>query len=270
MKTKTNNYEIYNGDCLEVMKDIPDKSVDMILCDLPYNLVASKWDILIPFDKLWECYKRIIKDDGAIVLFGTQPFTTDLINSNRKWFKHINYWNKENCGNFAIAKYRPLAVVEEIVVFSNGKLTYNPQMIQAEEKNKRPRKNDYKVKEDSTQAISSGYSRVSKTHNENLRFPKNLLTYNNRKGELNSTKRLHPTQKPVELLEWLIKTYSNKNELILDNCMGSGSTGIACINTNRKFIGVELDDKYFEIAENRLKEATEKKEELLKVFDKSN
>ena len=244
--------KLYQGDCLEVMKDIPDRSVDMILCDLPYNLVASKWDILIPFDKLWECYKRIIKDDGAIVLFGTQPFTTDLINSNRKWFRHINYWNKENCGNFAIAKYRPLAVIEEIIVFSNGKLTYNPQMVQAEDKNKRPRKNGSKTKEDSTQSISSGYNRVSKTHNENLRFPKNLLTYNNRKGELNSTKRLHPTQKPVDLLEWLIKTYTNECETVLDNCMGSGSTGVACANTNRKFIGIELEENYFNIAKERI------------------
>ena len=248
------NIKLYHGDCLEVMKDIPDKSVDMILCDLPYNLIASKWDVSIPFDKLWECYKRIIKDDGAIVLFGTQPFTTDLINSNRKWFKHINYWNKENCGNFTIAKYRPLAVVEEIVVFSNGKLTYNPQMVQAEDKNKRPRKNGSKTKEDSTQSMASGYNYCTQTHNESLRFPKNLLTYNNRKGELNSSKRLHPTQKPVELLEWLIKTYSNENELILDNCMGSGSTGVACINTNRKFIGIELDDKYFEVAKKRIEE----------------
>ena len=243
---------LYHGDCLEVMKDIPDKSVDMILCDLPYGTTACKWDSVIPFELLWECYKRIIKDDGAIVLFGTQPFTTDLINSNRKWFRHINYWNKENCGNFAIAKYRPLAVVEEIVVFSNGKLTYNPQMVQAEDKNKRPRKNGSKTKEDSTQSISSGYNRVSKTHNENLRFPKNLLTYNNRKGELNSTKRLHPTQKPVDLLEWLIKTYTNECETVLDNCMGSGSTGVACANTNRKFIGIELEENYFNIAKERI------------------
>ena len=243
---------LYQGDCLEVMKEIPDKSVDMILCDLPYGTIACKWDSVIPFELLWEQYGRIIKDNGAIVLFGTQPFTTDLINSNREWFKHINYWNKENCGNFAIAKYRPLAVIEEIVVFSNGKLTYNPQMVKAEDKNKRPRKSGSKVKEDSTQSISSGYNCVSKTHNENLRFPKNLLTYNNRKGELNSTKRLHPTQKPVELLEWLIKTYSNKNELILDNCMGSGSTGVACANTNRKFIGIELEENYFNIAKERI------------------
>ena len=118
-------YEIYNGDCLEVMENIPDKSVDMILCDLPYGTTACKWDTVIPFESLWEQYRRIIKDNGAIILFGTQPFTTDLINSNRKWFKHINYWNKENCGNFAIAKYRPLAVIEEIIVFGNGKLTYS-------------------------------------------------------------------------------------------------------------------------------------------------
>lgn len=125
-------------------------------------------------------------------------------------------------------------------------------MVQAEDKNKRPRKNGSKTKEDSTQSIASGYNYCTQTHNENLRFPKNLLTYNNRKGELNSTKRLHPTQKPVELLEWLVKTYSNENEIVLDFTMGSGSTGVACVNTNRKFIGIELDDKYFEIAKKRI------------------
>ena len=263
-------YKIYNGDCLEVMEDIPDKSVDMILCDLPYGTTACKWDNIIPLDEMWERLNKLVKDNGAIILFGTQPFTTDLINSNRKWLKHINYWNKENCGNFAIAKYRPLAVIEEIIVFSNGKLTYNPQMVQAEDKNKRPRKNGSKTKEDSTQSIASGYNYCTQTHNENLRFPKNLLTYNNRKGELNSTKRLHPTQKPVELLEWLIKTYSNENETVLDFTMGSGSTGVACVNTNRKFIGIELDENYFNIAKERIEEAVKKKEELLKVFDKSN
>ena len=141
-------------------------------------------------------------------------------------------------------------------------------MVQAEDKNKRPRKNGSKTKEDSTQSIASGYNYCTQTHNENLRFPKNLLTYNNRKGELNSTKRLHPTQKPVELLEWLIKTYSNEGEVVLDNCMGSGSTGVACVNTNRKFIGVELDENYFNITKERIEEVVKKKEELLTTFDK--
>lgn len=272
MKIKTDNYEIYKGDCLEVMDKLIEQGVkvDCVICDPPYGTVACQWDSVIPFDEMWKRLNKLIKDNGAIILFGTQPFTTDLINSNRKWFKHINYWNKENCGNFAIAKYRPLAVIEEIIVFCNGKLMYNPQMVLADDKNKRPRKNGAKVKEDSTQGIASGIYIVSQNHNENLRYPKNLLTYNNRKKELNSTKRLHPTQKPVSLLMYLVRTYTNENEVILDFTMGSGSTGVACMLTDRKFIGVELDDKYFEISKSRLNEAVEKKEELLKVFDKSN
>lgn len=252
---KTDRYELYNGDCLEVMKSIPDKSVDMILCDLPYNITSCDWDNLIPFKELWEHYERIITDNGAIVLFASQPFTTDLINSNRKLFKHINYWNKENCGCFATSKYRPMPVVEDIVVFSKGTVIYNPQMIRADKKNMRPRKKSNKVKHNTPQPVASGEYKVSNSHNEKLRYPKNLLTYNSRSGELNSRKRVHPTQKPLLLCEWLIMSYSNENNIILDNCMGSGSTGVACMNTNRRFIGIELDENYFNIAEQRIEES---------------
>lgn len=251
-------YKLYNGDCLEVMKNIPDNSIDMILCDLPYNITLCEWDKLIPFKELWQQYERIITDKGAIVLFATQPFTTDLINSNRKIFKHINYWNKENSGSFAVSKFKPMPVIEDIVVFSKGIVVYNPQMVNADEKNMRPRKSSNKAKQDAPIPVASGEYKISKNHNEKLRYPKNLLTYNSRSGELNSRKRVHPTQKPVKLCEWLIKSYSNENEVVLDNCMGSGTTGVACMNTSRKFIGIELDKDYFEIAKSRIEEGLNK------------
>lgn len=245
--------EIYNINCIEGMKSVDDKSIDLICTDLPYGTSACAWDSIIPFDELWEQYNRIIKDDGVIVLFGTQPFTTDLINSNREMYKHINYWNKENAGSFTVAKYRPMPVIEEIVVFSKDKVKYNPQMVLAEEKNKRPRGKSNKTKEGTFAPQGSGEYKVSETHNENLRYPKNLLTYNSRKGELNSTKRLHATQKPLEMIEWLIKSYSNEGDLVLDSCVGSGTTAIACMNTNRNYIGFELDGKYFDLANERIK-----------------
>lgn len=245
--------EIYNMECIEGMKIIDDCSVNLICTDLPYGTTNCSWDTVIPFDKLWEQYNRIIKDDGVIILFGTQPFTTDLINSNREMYKHINYWNKENAGSFTVAKYRPMPVIEEIVVFAKNKVKYNPQMILAEDKNKRPRGKSNKALIDSSQGIASGEYKVSNTHNENLRYPKNLLTYNSRKGELNSTKRLHATQKPVEMIEWLIKSYSSEGDLVLDSCIGSGTTVIACLNAKRNYIGFELDEYYYNLANNRIK-----------------
>ena len=246
---------IYNEDCLQGMKKINDKSIDMILCDLPYGTTVCKWDSIIPFDKLWEQYERIIKDNGCIALFGSEPFSTHLRMSNINNYKYDWYWDKVNSGGFATAKYKPLSVVEQVLIFGKGKINYYPIMEEAEEKNKRPRDKGYKRKDDNSQGMASGEFKVSKNHNENLRYPKNLFTYNNRTGELNSLNRLHPTQKPVELLEYLIKTYTNENEIVLDNCIGSGSTAVACINTNRKYIGFELDTNYYEIAQNRIAEA---------------
>lgn len=251
--------KIIHGDCLEELKNIEDKSIDMILCDLPYGTMSCSWDNVIPFDMLWFQYDRIIKDDGVIVLFGTQPFTTDLINSNRKMYKHINYWNKENAGSFAVSKYRPMPVVEEIVVFAKGTVKYNPQMILAEEKNKRPRGSSNPVKTNTAAPQGSGKYIVSKKHNENLRYPKNLLTYNSRKGELNARKRLHPTQKPLELIEWLIKTYTNEGDVVLDNCAGSGTTGVAAVNTGRNFILMEKEWEFCEVANQRIEEVKTKK-----------
>ena len=189
-------------------------------------------------------------------MFGSQPFTTILINSNIKSFKFCWYWDKINSGNFATAKYKPLSVFEDICVFSkNGnKINYYPIMELAKDKNKRPRNKTYKRKNDNSQGMASGDFKNSKSHNEDLRYPKNRLVYNNRVGELNALNRLHPTQKPVELLEYLVKTYTNENDTILDNTMGSGTTGIACQNLNRNFIGIEMDENYFNIAEKRIKE----------------
>jgi site-specific DNA-methyltransferase (adenine-specific) len=243
--------KIYNMDCLEGMKLIDDKNIDMILCDLPYGTTACKWDTIINFTKLWNEYKRIIKVNGAIVLNSIQPFTTKLINSNLNNFKHCWYWNKCNSGSFAVAKYRPLSIIEEICVFSYGKVNYFPVMEQAKEENKRPRNKSYKRKDDNSQGMASGEFKSSKNHDENLRYPKNLLIYDNRKGELNALNRLHPTQKPVEMYEYLIRTYSKENDLILDNCIGSGTTAVACINTNRNYIGFELDTTYCGLANIR-------------------
>lgn len=237
--------ELYCGDCLEIMKNISDKSVDMILCDLPYNITSMSWDCLIPFDKLWAEYNRIIKPDGNIVLFSSSLFTIDLINSNRKNFKYRLMWKKNVPTGMSSAKYRPMKYYEEICIFNKSRGTYNPQM--------KPRvgakKECYNYNHYCGESNHVNYQKVKKKYDPDWVQPSDILEFNvvpNRNG------KLHPTQKPVELCEWLIKTYSNEDDLILDNCMGSGSTGVACINTNRNFIGIELDENYFNIAKERI------------------
>ena len=242
-----NNIELYCGDCLDVMKDIPDKSVDMILCDLPYGTTACKWDSIISFDKLWEQYNRIIKDNCAIVLFGIQPFTTIMISSNINNFKHQWIWNKKNGSNFMQLKHHPNKIHEDIIVFgNNGKtVNYYPQMIKGK---MRTKGNEKIYNEDGV------YYAHTKTKTKNdLYYPKSIIEFSNA-GRTGRAKKVHPTQKPVDLLEYLIKTYTKEGEVVLDNCMGSGSTGVACKHTNRKFIGIEIDEKYFEIAKKRIEE----------------
>lgn len=238
--------DLRHGDCLELMKEIPDKSVDMILCDLPYGTTACKWDIVIPFDKLWEQYNRVIKDNGAIVLFGSEPFTSLLITSNIKTFRYDIVWDKVNCSSGILAKKRPLKSHENIVIFYKNQPTYNPQMTVGT-KWHRCGKSNLKVA-----AVYGDEQKTVKrkmlSDTTELKYPKSILTVSN----ADNTKRVHPTQKPTELLEWLIKTYTNEGEIVLDNCMGSGSTGVACVNTNRNFIGIELDEKYFEVAKARV------------------
>ena len=242
--------QVINGDCLEVMKDIPDKSIDMILCDLPYGTTACKWDTIIPFEPLWEQYKRIIKDNGAVVLTASQPFTSALVMSNIKMFKYEWIWDKVSGKDFYQAKKRPLKQHENILIFSNGITKYNPQMYQAEKKNIRDRvKNNTKAQ---TGTIYGDLKEYTSQKDERERYPGSVFIHSYQENELHYSKRLHPTQKPVALFEYLIKTYTNENETVLDNCMGSGTTAIACINTNRNYIGYELDKEYFDIANERI------------------
>ena len=241
MKIKTDNYEIYKGDCLEAMKSIPDKSIDMILCDLPYGTTRNKWDTVIDLDLLWSQYERIIKDNGAIVLFAQVPFNIVLGYSNLKLLKYEWIWEKEQGTGHLNAKKMPLKSHENIMVFYKKPPTYNPQMVGTEVRT---------VKRSGNKSKTTNYGDFIEIKESTYigRYPKDIIKFNKDKG-------YHPTQKPVALLEYLIKTYTNEGEIVLDNCMGSGSTGVACRNTGRKFIGIELDDKYFEISKSRLNEA---------------
>jgi site-specific DNA-methyltransferase (adenine-specific) len=233
--------DLKHGDCLELMKDIPDKSIDMILCDLPYGTTRNKWDVVISLNRLWKQYERIIKDKGAIVLFSQMPFTIALAYSNLKLFKYEWIWHKNKATGFLNSKKMPLKEHENILVFYKKLPKYNPQGLIKKEIPTINKGNRGKMN------IVSNYGIANKDAiQEYKNFPKDILNYDV------VMKPLHPTQKPVALLEYLIKTYTNENETVLDNCMGSGSTGVACINTNRNFIGIELDENYFEIAKKRI------------------
>lgn len=236
------NYKLFNGDCLKVMKNISDKSIDMVLCDLPYGTTNNEWDKIIPFELLWQAYNRIIKDNGCIALFGNQPFTSHLVISNEKYFRYSLVWVKNKFSDFLNAKRKPMKVNEDICIFYKKQPTYNPQYTYAEPYTRWNTQNAV----DKQTNYGKHKSNVAKS--DGKRLPLTVLNFNR------VERPLHPTQKPVDLLEWLIKTYTNENEIVLDNCMGSGSTGVACLNTNRKFIGIELDKKYYEIAKNRIEE----------------
>ena len=239
--------KLYQGDCLEVMKDIPDKSIDMILCDLPYGVTACKWDSIIPFEPPWEQYNRIIKDNGAICLFGTEPFSSRLRMSNIKCFRYDWIWEKSKAANFASVKKVPLKKHEIISVFYKNSPTYNPQ-IKPTKPYTKYRKSHLPtfLRDDSTTQQSTGQD-----YYKAILYCANI-TGTNEERILNA---FHPTQKPVPLLEYFIRTYTNEGETVLDNCMGSGSTGVACVNTGRNFIGIELDENYYNIAENRINQA---------------
>ena len=246
-----------NADCFDVFPFIEDKSIDAIICDLPYGTTACKWDSILPFDKLWEQYERVIKDDGCIVLFASNPFASALIMSNPKLFRYEFVWDKVIPTGFTMANYRPMMQHELVLVFSKGKMTYTP-------KGGYLKFNPQKTKRDKPikgYAVTSSFLRDA-TFDKKERIydeknPISIITFKKDK------KREHTSQKPLELLEYLVKTYTNEGETVLDNCMGSGTTGVACVNTNRNFIGIELDDNYFEIAEKRIKQAVNNKESLL-------
>ena len=241
------NYDyIECGDCLELMKDIPDGSIDMILCDLPYGTTACKWDTVIPFEPLWEQYNRIIKDNGAIVLFSAQPFTSALVSSNIKNYKHHWIWLKNRGTGFQVAKYRPMMQTEDIIAFckKGNTLKYNPQMIPLD----KPYKGTGAKSTNGSNPLAH-FNKLEKVYTH--KYPTNVIECPK------VTKPQHPTQKPVALLEYLIKTYTNEGDVVLDNCMGSGSTCVACVNTGRHYIGFEKEPKYFDIACQRLDEAEE-------------
>ena len=251
--------ELYHGDCLEIMTTISDKSIDMILCDLPYGTTACKWDVIIPFEPLWKEYKRIIKSGGAIVMFGSEPFSSYLRMSNIKQFKYDWIWYKNKSGNCFMYKISPMKRTETISVFNNiahmpqnkDKITFNTNAVKCDTLMKTVKKKE---------GVQNGGNRKDSSYKKyigNTGYDDNLLSYNV------DPNRHHPTQKPVALLEYLIKTYTLENETILDNCMGSGSTGVACINTNRNFIGIEKEENYFQIAQKRINEAIEQKQSEL-------
>jgi site-specific DNA-methyltransferase (adenine-specific) len=239
--------KLFNGDCLAIMPTLPEKSVDMILADLPYGTTACKWDTIIPFEPLWEQYKRIIKDNGAIVLTASQPFTSALVMSNIKMFKYEWVWVKNTSTGMMNAGKAPMKRHENILVFGN-KLKFNPQKVLGSETSQNHSKKGYTYKNNSSKLynVEGGVSFVwSAEVNPHSVLPCNSV--GNRDKE-----KVHPTQKPVALFEYLIKTYTNEGDTVLDNVMGSGTTGVACKNLNRDFIGIELDKEYFEIAKARI------------------
>jgi len=234
--------EILLGDCLELMKSIPDGSIDMILCDLPYGTTFNHWDTVIPFSELWNEYERIIKLNGAIVLFGREPFTSAIVMSNVKSYKHKWVWNKKQSGSFQNAKYMPLQIDEDIVVFSNGKCNYYPIM----RKGKMRKRGG--AKETNNAMGNNGLNEKFENYS-NMYYPINIYELAN--PRLN---KLHPTEKPIDLMEMLVRTYTNENDMVLDNTMGSGTTNLACIKLNRKSIGIEKEKQYYDVAVRRASE----------------
>ena len=240
------------GDCLERMKEIPDASVDMVLADPPYGTTACKWDSIIPLEPMWNELKRIIKPNGAIVLFSSQPFTSVLVTSNLKMFKYEWIWEKAVGSNFAALKYQPMKEHENILVFCKGTTVYNPIKEERKGSGKQRQKAGYansKATAKTGQFIGGIMDATKRTNDyEELRYPSSIQYFNNRDKD----RGMHPTQKPVALMEYLIKTYTNEGETVLDNCMGSGTVGVACKNLNRNFIGIEKDETYFKIAQDRI------------------
>ena len=242
--------ELMHGDCLELMKDVPDQSVDMILCDLPYGTTACAWDAVIPFEPLWEQYRRVAKRNAAIVLTASQPFTTALISSNMREFRYSWVWVKSRVTGFANAKLQPLRCVEDVVVFYRSRPTYNPQGIRRIDAVKR---NGASVGGDSLRGdtgASAGRGSLRTAGGEYVQeftgYPRQVLSIGSESGTV------HPTQKPVALMEYMIRTYTQEGETVLDNCAGSFTTGVACLNTGRNFIGIERDDHYFKIGSERM------------------
>ncbi len=241
--------EVFLGDCLEVMKSIPDGSVDMILCDLPYGTTACKWDTVIPFEPLWAQYRRVAKPDAAIVLTASQPFTSALTMSASDLFRCAWVWEKSKASNFLLARKTVLKAHEDIIVFSKGTPTYFPQMTAGT-----PFKGEGRSRKGSNWGgVNKVPNSTKRKDNHGTRFPRSVQYFATAESE--KTGALHPTQKPVALMEYLIRTYTQHGDLVLDNCMGSGTTGVACASTGRRFIGIEKDEAYFNLARARVEAA---------------
>ena len=248
--------QLYNGDCIEVMKGIPSGSVDMVLCDLPYGTTQNKWDSVIPFDALWAEYNRVAKENAAFVLFAQGLFYVDLVQSNRANFRYDIVWDKILKSGFLNANVMPLRVHEQIAVFYREKPVYNPQMVKG---NPNHSKGTAIFEKEATNNNYGKYTTVESDTTDGMKYPSSILTFQ----KPHPSKSQHPTQKPVGLLEYLIRTYTNDGDTVLDNTMGSGSAGVACINTGRNFIGIELDTDYFKLAESRINSSISEKERAL-------
>lgn len=239
--------DIQRGDCIELMKGIADNSVDLVLCDLPYGTTANRWDVVIPFAELWAAYERIVKPKGNIVLFGTGLFAFKLALSNERLFRYDMVWKKSKCGSPLTAKYMPLKKHEMILVFGESASYYEPQMDVGKPYSRKWTPNKMNNMEYGIKGVEY--------ENDGYRHPSTVLDY---PQKWRKQDQIHPTQKPVELMEFLIRSYCPENGIVLDNCMGSGTTGVACVNTNRNFVGFELEQEYFDIAEKRINEANKK------------
>ena len=242
------NFELHQGDCLEVLAGVPDRSVNLVLCDPPYGTTDCAYDDVIPFDAMWALYRRVLAPGGCVVLFGSQPFTSRLVVSNLKWFRYSLVWNKNKCGSPGLAKIRPMKVHEDILVFAPGRTTYNPQMEVGEPYSRRSSNPEGYV----GKRNRHGYGLKPRTEfvNTGTRYPKSVL---NISRDFSAQQQVHQHQKPLSVLRWLLKTYSNPGDVVLDNAMGSGSTGVGCIELGRQFIGCELDPAAFGVAEARIR-----------------
>ncbi|WP_288985199.1 site-specific DNA-methyltransferase [uncultured Flavobacterium sp.] len=247
-QTDVSGSTFINADCFDVFPFIEDKSIDAIICDLPYGTTRAKWDSIIPFEPLWEQYKRIIKDNGAIVLFGSQPFTSALVMSNPKWFKNEWIWKKHKGTNIYGVKREPLKIHESFLLFSNGKHTYNPQMTEGKPYKQR---GSHNIGKSDGLIIANKPVGYAKDFDSSKRYPVSIQEFANHNQKENS---YHPTQKPIPLLEYIIKTYTNEGDMVLDNTMGSGTTNLACIKLNRKSIGIEKEKQYYDVAVRRASE----------------
>lgn len=242
------NFELHQGDCLQVLAGVPDKSVNLVLCDPPYGTTDCAYDDVIPFDAMWALYRRVLAPGGCVVLFGSQPFTSRLVVSNLKWFRYSLVWNKNKCGSPGLAKIRPMKVHEDILVFAPGRTTYNPQMEVGEPYSR----NTPKQIRCNRHGYGFAGTKAEGIVNTGTRYPKSVL---NISRDFSAQQQVHQHQKPLSVLRWLLKTYSNPGDVVLDNAMGSGATGVGCLELGRRFVGCELDPAAFGVAEARIRRA---------------